>query len=143
MASINPYLNFKGNAEEAFNFYKSVFGGEFAGLQRFKDMPDGAKMAEEDSNKIMHISLPIGKGNILMASDVLGYMGENFIEGNNFHLCISPDSEEEAKRLYEELSAGGEKTMPLEKAFWGAYFGMLVDKFGVRWMISYDENQQS
>ena len=143
MATLNPYLNFNGNTEEAFNFYKSVFGGEFASLQRFGDTPFCDQMGEADKQKIMHISLPILQDTILMATDTVESMGQKLVVGNNFSLCISPGSKEEATRFFNDLSAGGQVTMPLEKAFWGAYFGMATDKFGIQWMVNYDENQVS
>lgn len=145
MKVINPYLNFSGNCEEAFNFYKSVFGGEFVMLMRFKEVP-AEEMDEEhqlpasEDEKIMHVSLPVGQGTILMGSDVPSAMGAiNF--GNSFSIAISTDSEAEADAVFNGLSAGGQVFMPLAKAFWGAYFGMLTDKFGVQWMVSYDYNQ--
>jgi PhnB protein len=141
MATINPYLNFEGNAEEAFNFYKSVFGGEFTALQRFKDTPEAGRVSEKDKEKIMHIALPIGKGNILMATDALESMGHKVTAGTNFHLSLNTDSEEETKKLFNALSAGGKVTVPLDKMFWGAYFGMFTDKFGIQWMVNYDYNQ--
>lgn len=143
MAAINPYLNFNGNTEEAFNFYKSVFGGEFIGLQRFKDTPEADKVPAHEQEKIMHVSLPIGKGNMLMATDALESMGQKLAVGNNFHLSIEADSEEEATRLFQELSGGGQVKIPLEKAFWGDYFGMVTDKFGVQWMVNYNYKQQT
>ena len=143
MATLNPYLNFPGNAEEAFNFYQSVFGGEFAAVQRFKDTPEADKASPEDANKIMHISLPIGKGNILMATDAIESMGHKLTTGNNFHLSIAADSEEEADKVFNGLSAGGQVTVPLQKMFWNAYFGMFNDKFGVQWMVNHDYNQQN
>ena len=143
MATINPYLNFNGSTEVAFNFYKSVFGGEFAALIRFKDTPEAGKITENEKDKIMHITLPIGLGNTLMASDVLESMGHTLTSGNNFYLSISADSEADADRIFKGLSAGGKVTMPLEKTFWGSYFGMLIDKFGIRWMVSYDFKQQN
>jgi PhnB protein len=142
MATLNPYLNFPGNTEEAFNFYKSVFGGEFMMIQRFKDTPEAGRVSEKEKDKIMHIALPIGKGNILMATDALESMGHKVTAGTNFHLSISTDSEEETKKLFNALSAGGKVTVPLDKMFWGAYFGMLTDKFGIQWMVNYDYNQQ-
>jgi PhnB protein len=142
MATLNPYLNFNGNTEEAFNFYKSVFGGEFAMVQRFKDTPESGKIPAKDQDKIMHIALPIGKGNILMATDALESMGQKLSPGNHFHLSYSADSEAETEKLFEGLSAGGKVMVPLSKQFWGAYFGMCTDKFGVQWMVSFDENQQ-
>jgi PhnB protein len=140
MATINPYLNFKGNTEEAFNFYKSVFGGEFTSLQRFKDTPEGDRVPPADKEKIMHVALPIGKGNVLMATDAIESMGHKLTAGNNFHISITPDSEEETTKLFNGLSAGGNVTVPLQKMFWGATFGMFTDKFGVQWMVNYDEN---
>jgi PhnB protein len=142
MATINPYLNFKGNTEEAFNFYKSVFGGEFATLQRFKDTPEADKIPASEREKIMHVALPIGKGNMLMATDALESMGQKLVAGNNFYIAIGPESKEEADRLFKGLSSGGQITMPLQDAFWGAYFGMLTDKFGIQWMVNYASNQQ-
>ena len=142
MATINPYLNFPGNTEEAFNFYKSVFGGEFTVLQRFKETPEAGNVPASEQDKIMHIALPIGKGNMLMATDALESMGQTLTTGNNFSIAIQVESEEEADKLFNGLSAGGQVTMPLEKAFWGAYFGMCTDKFGVQWMVNYDYNQQ-
>jgi len=143
MANLNPYLNFNGNTEEAFNFYKSIFGGEFALVQRFKDTPEADKIPPQDQNKIMHIALPIGKGNILMATDALESMGQKLKPGNNFHLSFNADSKAETEKLFKGLSYDGQVMVPLSKQFWGAYFGMCTDKFGVQWMISYDENQQS
>lgn len=141
MATVNPYLNFNGNTEEAFNFYRSVFGGEFITVQRFKDTPEADKIAKADRNKIMHIALPIGDGTILMATDALESMGHPLTVGNNFYMSVSAESEKEADKLFKALSAGGRVTIPLEKAFWGAYFGMFTDKFGIQWMINYDYNQ--
>ena len=141
MASLNPYLNFNGNTEEAFTFYKSVFGGEFLTLQRFKDTPGGDQVAEADRDKIMHVALPIGQ-NILMATDALESMGQHLQTGNNFSLSLDAASEAEADKLFQALSAGGKVDMPLEKTFWGAYFGMLTDRFGVQWMVNYDYNQK-
>lgn len=137
MKAINPYLNFPGNAEEAFNFYKSVFGGEFSALQRFKDTPQADKMTENEKNKLMHISLPVGAENILMATDAIESMGEKLTIGNNFSLTIETESKAEAEKFFNGLSAGGKVTMPLQDTFWNAYFGMLTDKFGIHWMINY------
>lgn len=142
MASLNPYLNFSGNTAEVFNFYKSVFGGDFAVFQRFGDMPGADKMQPGDLDKIMHVALPIGKGNVLMASDSLESMGHKLVPGNNHFISINADSEAEADKLFNGLSAGGTVTMPLEKTFWGAYFGMFSDKYGIQWMINYDYNQK-
>ena len=141
MATINPYLNFPGTTEEAFNFYKSVFGGEFTVLQRFKDTPQADQVPANEQDKIMHVSLPIGSGNVLMASDNLESMGRPQTAGNNFSISVNADSEAEADKLFNGLAAGGKVTMPLQKTFWGAYFGMLTDKFGIQWMVNYDFNQ--
>jgi PhnB protein len=137
MATLNPYLNFPGNAEEAFNFYKSVFGGDFAFLQRFKDTPESGRVPEKEKNMLMHISLPVGKGNNLMATDALDSMGHKLTIGNNIMLSLEAESKAEAEKLFNGLSAGGTVTMALSDTFWGAYFGMLQDKFGIRWMVNY------
>jgi len=142
MTSINPYLNFPGNTEEAFNFYKSVFGGEFITLQRFQDTPVAGNIPEKDKSKIMHVALPIGKGNVLMATDALESLGQKLAIGNNMYITIQPESREEAERLFKELSAGGRVEMPLEDMFWGAYYGSFRDKFGIQWMINYDKQQK-
>ena len=149
MASINPYLTFAGNCEEAFHFYKSVFGGEFAYFGRFKEMPpmegseDCGPMSDEDGNKVMHVSLPISKETVLMGSDSSEAWGQVTVQGNNFSVSINTDSTQEADRLFNGLSAGGQITMPLQKTFWGAYFGMFTDKFGIQWMVNFDENPMS
>jgi PhnB protein len=140
MKTINPYLNFPGNTEEAFNFYKSVFGGEFAMLMRFKDTPEAGRISESEKEKIMHVALPIGKGNIMMATDALESMGPKLTAGNNFQLSIGAESKEEADKLFEGLSAGGVIELSMQDMFWGDYFGMLTDKFGIKWMISYNTN---
>lgn len=143
MATINPYLNFAGNTEEAFMFYKSVFGGEFLNLTRFKDTPEGERVGPDEKNKIMHVALPVGKGNVLMATDALESMGHKVTAGDNFQLSVEAESKEEATKLFNGLSNGGKVTVPLADAFWGAYFGMLQDKFGIQWMISYNHAQNS
>jgi PhnB protein len=146
MKAVNPYLNFGGNCEEVFEFYRSVFGGDFLTVMRFKDVPaeeldEGHQMAESEAEKIMHMALPIGPGTILMGSDVPEAFG-SVTFCNNFSILISADSEAEATDLFNGLSAGGQVTMPLDKTFWGAYFGMATDKFGIQWMVSYDYEQQ-
>lgn len=133
--TINPYLNFPGNTEEAFNFYKSVFGGDFTALQRFKDTPEAGKVADNEKNMIMHVALPVGN-NVLMATDSLESMGQKLNPGNNFYLSVNADSREEADKIFNALSSGGKATMPMADQFWGAYFGMLTDKFGIKWMVS-------
>ena len=144
MAQINPYLNFKGNCEEAFNFYKSVFGGEFPYVGRYKDMPpsEGQQVSEMDGEKIMHMSLPISKETVLMGSDVGGEWAKHITDGNNIQLSVNTDTEEEANRVFNGLAEGGRVNMPLEKTFWGALFGMLTDKFGINWMVNYDYEQK-
>ena len=141
MATINPYLNFPGTSEEAFNFYKSVFGGEFSSLQRFKDTPEKDKIPAHEQEKIMHISLPIGKENILMATDALASMGHTLTQGNNMHISVNTRSKQEANQLFNDLSAGGQVSVPLDKMFWGDYFGMLTDRFGIHWMINFNPTQ--
>jgi PhnB protein len=138
MASANVYLNFLGYTEKAFDFYKSVFGGEYAMLMRFKDTSEAGKMPEADQDKIMHIALPIGDS-MLMGTDALESMGQTLTMGNNFSISVSTDSREDADRFFAGISAGGTVVMPLENTFWGSYFGMCTDKFEVQWMISYDK----
>jgi len=141
MARVNTYLNFPRNTEEAFNFYKSVFGGEFGGMgvARFRDIPpgDGAPaIAEEDKDLIMHIELPIVGGHVLMGTDAPESMGFKVNFGNNVHLSIEPDTRAETKKIFDALSADGTITMDLQDMFWGAYFGSVTDKFGVQWMVN-------
>jgi PhnB protein len=140
MIKLNPYLNFLGRTEEAFNFYKSVFGGEFTSLIRFRDsmVPDKDKIAEGDLDKIVHISLPIGQ-EILMGTDSLESQGHKVTHGNGISLCLSPDSREETERLFTALKEGGRVEMPLADMFWGDYFGAVEDKFGVNWMVACDK----
>lgn len=138
MKSINPYLVFDGNCEAAFNFYKQVFGSKEMFISKFSEIPgdEGKKVSETDKNKIMHVSLPMGKS-ILMGSDAgEGYSGK-INSGNNFSISIDTDSKEEADRIFKELSEGGVVLMNMNDTFWGAYFGMLTDKFGINWMVSY------
>lgn len=139
MTTINPYLNFPGNTEEAFNFYKSVFGGEFAMIQRFGDTPEADKIPVDLKDKIMHIALPIGNGNVLMATDALESMGHKITTGTNFHLSVHAGSKEETDKLFASISTGGTITTPLAEMFWGDYFGMCTDKFGIQWMFSFNE----
>ena len=144
MASINPYLVFNGIFEEAFLFYQSVFGGEFPYVGKFSDMPAGdenSTLSEDDANKIMHISLPIGKDSVLMGSDSNSASGEVTF-GGNMSISINAESKQEADRLFDGLSAGGNPFMPMNQTFWGAYFGMFVDKFGIHWMVNFDEEQK-
>jgi PhnB protein len=141
MATINPYLNFDGNTEEVFNFYRSVFGGNFQTLQRYKDMPSEVPSPEPEGNRILHVALPIGKDTVLMGSDRPSTFGPG-TKGDNFFISIQTESEEETTKLFNALSAGGTITMPLGKTFWGAFFGMFADKFGIQWMVNYSYTQQ-
>lgn len=144
MTTVNVYLNFNGNCEEAFNFYKSVFGGAYPYIGRYKDMPPQEGMpplSKEEENKIMHVSLPISKETMLMGSDTGGEWAPSLQQGNNFSISISTDSREEADRLFNGLSEGGKVTMPMNQTFWGDYFGMFTDKFGINWMVSFNTNQ--
>jgi PhnB protein len=140
MKSTNPYLNFNGRTEEAFNFYRSVLGGEFSMFQRFKDMPEmpGApKVDTRDKNKILHVSLALKNGVVIMGSDALESHGQKVIFGNSMHISIDAESEAEAEKLFKGLSSGGKITMPLQKMFWGALYASFADKYGINWMISY------
>ena len=138
MALINPHINFNGNAEEAFTFYKSVFGGEFAMVMRFKDLVvPGFSPAGNEADKIMHIALPIGK-NILMGNDVPQSMGVVSENEHRSKISVSAATREEADKLFNGLSAGGQVEMPMDNSPWGSYFGMFRDKFGIEWMVDFD-----
>ncbi len=140
MALINPHINFNGNAEEAFTFYKSVFGGEFARIMRFKDLASAEfPVAEHEANKVMHIALPIGN-NVLMGNDVPEIMGRTNENENRSKIAISAKSREEADHLFNGLSTGGQVEMPMADSPWGSYFGMFRDKYGIEWMIDFDPN---
>lgn len=142
MALINPHINFNGNAEEAFNFYKSVFGGEFATIVRLKDLSSPEfPVAENDADKIMHIALPIGK-NSLMGNDVPESMGPVNENENRSKIVISAESREEADKLFSGLSVGGTVEMPMDDSPWGSYFGMFRDKFGIEWMVDFSNGQK-
>ena len=141
MARVSTYLNFTRNTEEAFNFYKSVFGNEFTtnGISRFRDIPpspDMPPMPEEDKNLVMHVELPILGGHMLMGTDAPESMGFKVNFGNNININLEPDTKAETKKLFGALSAGGKVTMELQDMFWGAYFGSCTDKFGVQWMFN-------
>ncbi len=141
MAQINPYINFNGNAEEAFHFYRSVFGGEFTKITRFKELSSAEfPVSEKEANKIMYIALPIGQ-NLLMANDVPEIMGKTNENEHRSKISISTDSKEEADKLFNGLSEGGQVEMPMEDSPWGAYFGMFRDKYGIEWMVSFDPKQ--
>lgn len=143
MALINPSINFNGNAEEAFIFYKSVFGGEFEKLVRLKDMetPENP-VGEEDANKIMHITLPIGK-NVLIGNDVPSFMGKVNENENRSKIAIFAESKEEAEKLFNGLSVGGQVEFPLGDSPWGSYFAMFRDKYGIEWMVDFNPNQSA
>ncbi len=139
MATVNVYLNFAGNTEEAFEFYRSVFGGEFVSVVRFKDMPmEGVEIPDTDQDKIMHIGLPIGS-QMLMATDTLASLGQELTPGNNVYISLHPDSRVEADRLFNALSEGGDIEMPIGDQPWGDYYGSFTDKFGIRWMINHGQ----
>lgn len=139
MAAINPYIHFNGNAKEAFNFYKSVFGGEFATVTHFKDIPNpGNPNAEAEADKIMHIALPIGKSSILMGSDTPSFLGLHNLNENRSKISVSAESKEEADKIFSGLSEGVTPEMPIGDSPWGSYFGMLRDKYGIEWMIDFD-----
>ncbi len=139
MATINPHVNFNGNAEEAFNFYKSVFGGEFSRLVRFGQMASADfAVDEKEANKIMHIALPIGASNELMGNDVPSFMGTVNEQENRSKIAVIVESKEEADTIYHGLSAGGAIEMPITDSPWGSYFGMFRDKYGIEWMIEFN-----
>ncbi len=142
MPEINPYLTFNGNCEAAFIFYKTVFGNDFLALERLKDMPGGKPVSESFQNKIMHISLPIGKETILMGSDLPEEQQNNFAPGNNIAISVNTANEEEAIKIFNALSQEGTITMAMDKTFWGALFGMCIDQFGIQWMVNYDYKKQ-
>jgi PhnB protein len=139
--AVNPYLMFNGTCEEAFLFYRSVFGGDFPYIGKFKDAPaeGGEVLSEEALNRIMHVSLPIGNS-ILMGSDTHPRYGDVGF-GDNFSVSINAESREEADKIFNGLSAGGKVEMPMNDTFWGSYFGMFKDKFGINWMVSFDKNE--
>ena len=145
MTNINPYLNFDGKAEEAMNFYRSVLGGEFmGGVMRWGEVPGCEEMnlREEDKGKVMHMALPISDGNVIMASDSLKGFGPPLSAGNNVTMALGPETREEADRLFNGLSAGGNVQMPMADAFWGGYFGSFEDKFGINWLINVDTSKE-
>jgi PhnB protein len=142
MPLINPHVNFNGNAEEAFNFYKSVFGGEFAKIIRFKDISSAEfPVAAHEANKIMHIALPIGK-NFLMANDVPEILGRTNENENRSKIVINAESKQEADKLFNGLSEGGQIEMPISDSPWGSYFGMFRDKYGIEWMVEFEANDK-
>ena len=138
MTTVNAYVTFNGNCEEAFEFYKSAFGGEFEVLSRYHEMPENPdyQIPEHHKDKVMHVSLPISDGNVLMGSDSSEAFGEATDSGNNFSISINTNSIDKTKELFKHLSEGGIVKMPLEKTFWNSYFGMFTDKFGIHWMVN-------
>jgi len=142
MAQINPHINFNGNAEEAFIFYKSVFGGEFTKIMRFKDLADaGIPISEHEADKLMHIELPIGK-NSLMANDVPEIMGRTNENENRSKITVRVESKAEADKIFKGLSEGGQIEVPIDNTPWGSYFGMFRDKYGIEWMVDFDPNHK-
>lgn len=137
MTTFHPYLNFDGNASEAFDLYKSVFGGEFIAKQKMRDAPGTEGLPENEKDRIMHIALPLNEQTILMASDCVPSAGHSFVEGNNVYISVAADSRQEADRIFNALSAGGVVEMPMADMFWGDYFGSLKDKFGIQWMVNH------
>ena len=144
MATVNAYINFEGTCEEAFNFYKTVFGTEFAILNRFSEMPpqEGMELSEAEMNMIMHVSLPISKECVLMGSDLAGEWATNLQVGNNITLSISAESKDQADHFFQKLSEGGKVTMPMDNTFWGSYYGMCTDRFDIHWMIDFSQETQ-
>jgi len=143
MKAANPYLNFNGNTEEAFNFYKSVFGGEFLAVMRLREFGDNPMgVPDGDLDKIAHIALPLGKNNVLMGTDVLESRGMTLKVGNNFYITLEPESEQEAAALFDALSANGRIEMPLQRTQWAEKYGICADRFGVQWMVNYTGNAQ-
>lgn len=138
MKTIHPYLNFPGTTEEAFLFYKSIFGGEFSALMRFRDFSGEGQMPAEHLDKIMHIALPVANNTKIMGTDAMESMGQHLTTGNNTYIYLDAESTAEADRIFAGLAAGGVVEMPLENTFWGAYYGALKDKFGIQWMINFD-----
>lgn len=139
MAQINPYIHFNGNAEEAFTFYRTVFGGDFSVISRFRDIPmPGHEVAEDEADKIMHIALPIGKKSILMGSDTPAFMGRHNENENRSKIIVSAESKQEADHIFRGLSAGGQIEMPMAESPWGSWFGMFRDRYGIEWMIDFE-----
>ena len=141
MSKVSIYLNFQGNTEEAFNFYKGIFGTEFESpIARMKDVPmqpGQPPLRDNEKNAVMHVSLPILGGTLLMGTDMLESMGHKLKVGNNTTICLEPDSKEETDKLFKGLSAGGSEMVAPQDMFWGAYWGVCLDKFGVRWMFNF------
>lgn len=142
VATVNPYLYFNGNTEEAFGFYRGVFGGEFVGIVRYRDMPCGdAPLTDEDKGKIAHIALPLGKQHILMGTDSLAAFGGESAAGTNHSIVLGPDDAAEAKTLFDRLAEGGRVQMPLQRTDWAEAYGIVADRFGIQWMVNYEGDQ--
>jgi PhnB protein len=142
MATLHPWINFNGNAEEAFTFYKSVFGGEFTKITRFKDLASAEfPVPEKEADKIMHIALPIGNGSVLMGNDVPEFMGKVNERENRSKIVMSAETKEEAEKIFDGLSAGGEVEGPMGDSPWGTYAGMFRDKYGIEWIVDFRANQ--
>ena len=139
---VHPYLNFDGKAEEAFMFYKSVFGGEFSANMKMSEMPKGDKLSEQEQNRIMHIALPIGEDTLLMASDTVPSAGHKMQFGNQTYIMLSPETKEEADKLFDGLTKEADIEMKMEDTFWGDYMGSFTDKFGIKWMINVDRSKK-
>ena len=140
ITSTNPYLNFDGNAQQAFDFYRSVFGGEFAQVVRYRDFPGQMGVGKDQLDKLAHIALPLGQSNMLMATDVTGEYANKFRLGTNQYIHLETDSAAEAQRVFDGLAAGGRTEMPLASTEWAERYGCCVDRFGVQWMVSYTGN---
>ena len=136
MKSVDFYLHFNGNCEKAMNFYKAIFGGDFIRVQRYSEIPGSEKMSDEDKEKMIHMSLKLSEHSLLMGSDVVTKMVDGVSYGNNYHICLQAANDREADKVFAALSENGVIEMPMNKTFWGAYFGMCIDKFGVQWMIN-------
>ena len=137
--ALNPYLHFNGECREAFEFYSSVFGNEFITVSTFREGPEGMEIADEDLDRIMHVSLPIGS-NVLMGSDTCSSFGPPPKVGNNFSLCYNADSRKHADEIFSKISDGGKVVMPMGDVFWGSYYGKCIDKFGITWDILSDHS---
>lgn len=143
MMRVHTYLNFDGDAEEAFGFYEKVFGGKLTDINRFSDVPEGDfEVDPADQDKVMHVGLELGQGQMLMASDTPAAMADERVVGTNVSISVHPESREEADRIFQALSEGGEVEMEMQDAFWGAYFGSLTDRFGVQWMVNHETGEQ-
>lgn len=137
ISNVNPYLNFDGNAKQAFDFYRSVFGGEFATAMRYRDFPGQMGVGEADLDKLAHIALPLGESTMLMGTDVAGEHANGFRLGTNSYIHLETDTAAEAQRVFDGLAAGGRAEMPLATVEWAERYGICVDRFGVQWMVSY------